>query len=81
MPPAGQISYVRARGRGVGRPAANALASGNISTIPWKATALPGTEEPPDPIDRPPCSGEDEAGAAEEEGATDEDSEGEQRGS
>jgi cell division protein FtsL len=49
LPPAGQISYVRTRGRDDVGPAVSALGEGRFND-PAKANALPGSEDPPDPL-------------------------------
>jgi cell division protein FtsL len=49
LPPAGQISYVRARGRDDVGAAVGALGQERFND-PAKANALPGTEDPPDPL-------------------------------
>jgi cell division protein FtsL len=49
LPPAGQISYVRTRGRDDVGPAVTALGQGRFND-PAKANALPGSEDPPDPL-------------------------------
>jgi cell division protein FtsL len=49
LPPAGQISYVRTKGRDDFGPAVSALGSDRFND-PAKANALPGSESPPDPL-------------------------------
>jgi hypothetical protein len=70
MPPAGQISYVRGGGAA---GAARALDDGRFND-PTQSIALPGTQEPPDPLSAA-LSGEDDVTSPDEQGVTDGDEE------
>ena len=69
LPPAGQISYVRTRGRDDVGPAVSALDEGRFND-PAKANALPGSEDPPDPLTTA-LTQQDTSTSADEPGATD----------
>jgi hypothetical protein len=69
LPPAGQISYVRTRGRDDVGPAVSALSEGRFND-PAKANALPGSEDPPDPLTTA-LTQEDTSTGVDEQGTTD----------